>query len=66
MLLRNFHLKKYEYRYLDFAVEHQEAQLASEGKCKATSAKFECTVEGCNSNFTRKANLLSGLIPMHQ
>jgi len=65
MLLRNFHLKKYEHRYLDLTVE-QEARLATEGKRMATSAKFKCTLEGCNSSFTRKDNLISGLIFMHR
>jgi len=42
-----------------------KARLASE-KRRTDVAKFLCRVEGCNSRFTRKHNLISGLISVHR
>jgi len=46
-------------------VTSYKARLASNGR-RRDIAKFECTVEGCDSSFTRKHNLTSGLISMHR
>jgi len=45
-------------------VTSYKARVASE-KRRTVSAKFSCYVEGCDSSFTRKHNLTSGLISMH-
>lgn len=41
-----------------------QARVASERRRKV-DAKFECSVKGCGSSFTRKHNLTSGFISIH-
>ena len=57
-------LKKMLRRCAKDTVTSCKARLASE-KRRTDVAKFLCGVEGCNSRFTRKHNLISGLISVH-
>ena len=76
VLLRNFHLKKYaslrdvmQEKFRRFhakdnvPVTSYKAQSASEGRL---TAKFVCPLEGCNSSFTWRHHLNSGLISIRQ
>ncbi len=60
-----FNLNKMFRKLAREKVASLKAQVASE-KRRTDIAKFKCPVEGCNSSFTRRHNLTSGLISMHQ